>query len=172
MALSHSHEKRYEKSRTVVQFWLCECDCGNTSTVAAYHMKRNTVKSCGCLRDETVRNMRASKLANHPRKGKSETREYKLWASAKERAKKYGRDFNIDLEDIVIPEVCPVLGIRLSHGTGLMHAGSPQLDRRDNTKGYVKGNVFVISQRANAIKQNASVDMLEAVLNYMKGVNE
>ena len=29
-------------------FWLCKCDCGNTSVVLACHLKNGHVKSCGC----------------------------------------------------------------------------------------------------------------------------
>jgi len=46
---------------------------------------------------------------------------------------------------------------------------SPSLDRIDNTKGYVKGNVAVICYRANWLKNNANVKEIEAILRYMKG---
>jgi hypothetical protein len=44
----------------------------------------------------------------------------------------------------------------------------PSFDRWDNAKGYVPGNVFVISWRANRIKWDCSVAELEAVVAYMK----
>ena len=42
------------------------------------------------------------------------------------------------------------------------------LDRKVNALGYVKGNVFVISHRANRLKQDATADELAAILAYMK----
>jgi len=44
----------------------------------------------------------------------------------------------------------------------------PSVDRIDPTKGYIKGNVEVISWRANHLKNNATVEELEAIVNYMK----
>lgn len=78
-----------------------------------------------------------------------------MYNAAKSRATKVGREFNIDLADVVVPEVCPVLGINME---------SPSLDRIDSSKGYVKGNVRVISMRANMLKSNATIKELTLVL--------
>ena len=84
---------------------------------------------------------------------------------AKWRAKKKGLDFDITVNDISIPETCPVLGIPIHRGKNKLQAyGSPTIDRMDCSKGYVKGNVRVISHRANSLKSNASVSELRAVL--------
>lgn len=64
-------------------------------------------------------------------------------------------------EDISIPEFCPVLGLRLQHGSGKATDASPSLDRIDNTKGYVQGNVMVVSNRANLLKRDATPDELQ-----------
>jgi hypothetical protein len=81
---------------------------------------------------------------------------------AKQRAKRYGREFTITEADIVIPELCPVLGIELERGAGKPSGSSPCLDRIDNSAGYVPGNVHVISQRANARKHSYTVRQLAA----------
>jgi hypothetical protein len=86
---------------------------------------------------------------------------------ARSRAKKIGVEFDISFEDISIPEFCPVLGIKLERRDNVTE-NSPSLDRKDSSKGYVKGNVFVISYRANRIKHNATIDEVEAVLRYMR----
>ena len=91
-----------------------------------------------------------------------------LFRSAKKRAEQFGLDFTITVEDVVVPEVCPVLGIPLTIGIGKPHDGSPSLDRLDSKKGYVKGNVFVISWRANRVKYDATIDELRAVIRYME----
>jgi len=93
--------------------------------------------------------------------------EKRLFWSAKNRAKKRNLEFTIELNDIVIPEFCPVLGFPLEQGAENTW-NSPSLDRIDPLKGYIKGNVRVISHRANNIKTNASVEELEKVLNYVK----
>jgi hypothetical protein len=62
---------------------------------------------------------------------------------------------------IEYPKVCPVFGIKLSWEIGTTNMNSPSLDRIDPTKGYVKGNVMMISQLANAMKQNATPEQLK-----------
>lgn len=93
--------------------------------------------------------------------------EKRLFWSAKHRAKKQNLDFDIELSDIVIPECCPILGYKLEQGEENIHA-SPSLDRIDSSKGYVKGNIQVISHRANSLKSDATVEELEKLVNYLK----
>lgn len=76
----------------------------------------------------------------------------KLRNSAHTRAKKLGLPFDLARDDIVIPEFCPVLGIRLSRSTVHACDNSPSLDRVVPELGYVLSNVRVISLRANIIK--------------------
>jgi hypothetical protein len=81
-----------------------------------------------------------------------------LLRAAKQRAKRDGREFDIDLSDVVIPAVCPILGIEITPraGMGRMFPNSPSLDRIDPALGYIKGNVWVISWKANRMKHDAS----------------
>lgn len=93
-----------------------------------------------------------------------------LWQTAKARAKVTNQEFTIDVSDIIIPEVCPVLKIPLNVLTNNTHGAS--LDRVDNSKGYIKGNVAVISRRANLYKSNMTIDILKSLLNYMENFND
>lgn len=86
-----------------------------------------------------------------------------MWFAARNRARKSGLDFSIVPEDINIPEICPLLGIRLEISTGRHKDKSPTLDRIDNRRGYVPNNIWIISYRANRIKNDASIEELEAV---------
>lgn len=83
-------------------------------------------------------------------------------------AKKYGYDFNLSLDDIRIPDKCPVLNIPLFFTAGRRTENTPSLDRLDNNKGYVKGNVAVISWRANQIKRDASLEELRALVDFLE----
>lgn len=85
-----------------------------------------------------------------------------LHRSARNRAKYKGLDFTITKEDVVIPDVCPILGIPLSIAEGTMQPYSPSLDRKDNSKGYTPDNVWVISSLANTMKSSASIEQLAA----------
>ena len=81
--------------------------------------------------------------------------------SARTRCKKSGIFFDITREDIVIPEFCPVLGMKLipKRGAGRTQS-APSLDRKDPTKGYTKDNIQVMSDLANRMKQNATPEQL------------
>lgn len=94
-----------------------------------------------------------------------------LWRSARIRAEKRGLAFDLTVEDIVIPSHCPVLGLPLhvSDGTGFRDH-SPTIDRIDNAGGYVRGNIQVISWRANRIKCDATVDEMRKLLAYMEKI--
>jgi hypothetical protein len=77
---------------------------------------------------------------------------HSLRAAAK-RAPLKGVPFTIRFEDIEVPKICPVLGIVLNLGTrGGFKDSSPTIDRVIPERGYVCGNVAVISKRANTIK--------------------
>lgn len=85
-----------------------------------------------------------------------------MWAQAKKRAREKSLDFDITPDDIVLPDVCPYLGIQLKVNTktGCFSFDSYSLDRIDINKGYVKGNVEVISNMANSMKRNATKEQL------------
>jgi hypothetical protein len=86
---------------------------------------------------------------------------------AKKRAIQLGLEFNLELSDFLeIPAICPILGISLFRSGP--RDNSPQIDRVIPAKGYVKGNVNIISGRANRIKSDATIKELEAILKYMK----
>jgi len=52
--------------------------------------------------------------------------------------------------------------------TGTAGDNSPTLDRIDNTKGYTKDNIIIVSFKANTIKNSATIEELEKVLQYYK----
>jgi hypothetical protein len=87
--------------------------------------------------------------------------EYLIWYRAKQSAKEYKKDFDLSVEDIIIPTHCPYLGVELL--TNKEECYSPNyysIDRIDSTKGYVKGNIQIISRFSNTIKNNATIDQL------------
>lgn len=83
-------------------------------------------------------------------------------------AKKRGHEVTITEADIIIPKRCPILGIPIVMGSRTQKDGSPSLDRIDTSKGYIPGNVEVISWRANRLKSDASLAEVKAIYKYMK----
>ena len=97
-----------------------------------------------------------------------------LFESAQTRARQKGIPFEITLNDIEVPHTCPVLGLTLEKSSGKAKSNSPSLDRIIPEDGYIKGNIQVISYKANAMKSNATVAELFAfaewiVSNWNKG---
>jgi hypothetical protein len=87
-----------------------------------------------------------------------------IWGNLKARAKKQGIPFDLEESDVVAPECCPVLGIKLERSGGLGRLdSSPSVDRIIPSLGYVKGNVVVISYRANRIKNDATLEELRKI---------
>lgn len=110
------------------------------------------------------------------RKRNEYTREYRktydyrkiLRYMASARAKKAGVPFDLSLDDIVIPERCPVLGVVLIRGVGKATDNSPSIDRMNPALGYVRGNVTVVSWRANRIKNDGTAEEHEAIARFMR----
>lgn len=99
----------------------------------------------------------------------------KMLYSARARAKKYGIPFDITIEDIPeIPDRCPLLGIPLViwRSRNEHRTNSPSLDKIDPRLGYVKGNLWIISTRANQIKNDATPDeLMKVALGVAEQVN-
>ena len=91
-----------------------------------------------------------------------------LLIGAKKRAKNKKIDFDISIEDITVPVNCPILGIPIIRSDKKLSYNSPTIDRIDSSKGYIKGNIQVISHRANTLKSNASLEEVEKIYNWFK----
>jgi hypothetical protein len=122
------------------------------------------------LKNPTARRSYEKKYArNNP--------ESKMLRSAKARAKEKNLEFSIMRADIVIPVNCPVFGFLLEpgetiHGRGGGRPNSPSLDRIDNSKGYVPGNVRVISHMANMLKGACDAKQLRQFAEWILSTQE
>lgn len=94
--------------------------------------------------------------------------ESSLLHRAKHRAKRGGVPFAISLSDIVVPARCPVLGMKLHLGARKAGASSPSLDRIVPSRGYVPGNVAVISWRANLLKTDGTAEEHRKIAEYIE----
>jgi hypothetical protein len=139
-----SCEYNKDSSRsTGLQYWCRRCQKA--------HHKKNRIK-----------------YANHDKTKHRKDPRHRMLSGARKRAEQKGLDFNITLADICIPTPCPLLHIPIAVGERGFHAGSPTIDRKDPSKGYVPSNVWVVSWRANLLKNNATVEELETLLGSLK----
>lgn len=92
--------------------------------------------------------------------------------NARNRALRLGVPFSLTVDDIVIPETCPVLGIPLVIAGGQSRDCSPSVDRIIPDLGYIPGNIVVMSHRANTLKNNATPDELYSIAKWLEQAEE
>lgn len=92
-----------------------------------------------------------------------------MYQQVKGRAKRLEIEFNITKEDIIIPKICPILECEFIIGDKNDYRYTYSLDRVDPSKGYIKGNIRVISMLANTMKNSASKEQL---LKFSKNIVE
>lgn len=131
--------------------------------MATYRKEEMTTRKC--TKCDTVFKKTSEKvtLCNecNSNRVKSMSPEWRMHQRAKFRVKTTGKEFTIEVSDIVIPSHCPILGIPLeiqSKSGGTIN--SPSLDRIDSSKGYTKDNIQVISRLANQMKANADKEQM------------
>lgn len=157
--------------------------CGLSKPLEAFRLRkdtgthRNECKSCERKRYrqtkvDPVLSVETPRDPTNPREAK-EIAMKRMLSSARQRAKEKGLMFNLHYDDVQIPNLCPVLKIPLIPSVdGTMTDNSPSLDRLVPYLGYIKGNVKVISVRANKIKSDATSRELEAVLQFVRKIEE
>ena len=148
--------------------------CSKCSQLKIFDSKQRATKCIECSRKYSKEKAKKYYRAKPPKKGTYNTIENTLLISAKNRAIKKGIEFSIDYKDVVIPDRCPVLGIKINRfledtsQSNKSRASSPSLDRLDNSKGYVKGNVAVMSYRANVLKGQGTSKQHYQIAKWMR----
>jgi len=92
------------------------------------------------------------------------------WQASQRRAKRKKLEHSITLLQVLKlypkDDKCPVFKTPLIFGGGL-NEFSPSLDRINNLRGYIKGNVQWISARANSLKRDATAEELYTLANWI-----
>jgi hypothetical protein len=142
-------------------YWKCQCDCGKMTEVALSHLRFGTTTSCGYS-------------PCHASWKHGLTPSYILYSSAKHRAKIKNIPFNLELSDLPpIPEKCPVLDIPIliNKGPSANNGNGPSLDRIEPNLGYVRGNIRIISHRANTLKSNGTLEEFRKIVSDLENIN-
>jgi CRISPR/Cas system-associated protein Cas10 (large subunit of type III CRISPR-Cas system) len=141
---------------------ICK-SCNNIRTKKLYYKRKSQVR--------IVQKKYEQKIATLQRSDKILHSKY-LVKAARHRAKIKNVPFDITYKDIQIPDTCPILGIKLVKNITYLKDNSASLDRIDPIKGYVKDNIIVISNRANKIKQDASVEELLKIAQFYQNLEQ
>lgn len=86
----------------------------------------------------------------------------------KRKAAKYSKhDWKLAFNDLEWPLICPVLGTELDYFCSVRTENSVSFDRIDNDKGYIKGNVVIMSWRANRIKNDGTAEEHKKIADFL-----
>lgn len=156
--------------------WVCLCACGKETTAKYVGNEKRMLdrKSCGCA-TSALRSLAKTKHGAAAR-GVAD-KFYRLWVSAKARARDRAVPFELDFIAFRIWAMkllsdrgmaCPILGIEMRSNAVKRGPDSMTLDRVQPALGYVIGNLDLICHRANQLKNDATIDEVARVLQYMK----
>lgn len=131
------------------------------------HECRKHGLTCFRVLDNSCPHCVAERHAHRRSSNRAFNRLRELLHERKARAIVKGLPFEITVDDVrqMTPSHCPVLGIELTYGGPL--DSSPSIDRLDNTKGYTRNNVRIISTRANRIKSDGTAEEHRRVSEWM-----
>lgn len=85
----------------------------------------------------------------------------------KANATRNGDVFTVEFSELVFPEVCPILGIPIDYESEGVSEGSPSFDQIAAGRGYISGNVCVMSWRANRIKNNGTAEEHKKIAEWL-----
>lgn len=151
--------ERFEDSKCKRRVeWVCQCDCGEFTTVTGNHLRTGNTKSCGCLRKENLGEF--NKLRTLPRgvaafnamigrmKLAAEKRDHK-WQLTNEQVRHLTKQRCY---------YCGVKPLQTSHAEAYngdyVHNG---IDRVDNERGYTIDNVVSCCGKCNLMKRAMSL---------------
>lgn len=125
--------------------------CSHKCSYSSFNKKLKQRKEANI--DLQLKIRQQSSESYHRQKNKEINIKHYLIKYAKARANKKGLEFNITKDDIELPEFCPILQVKLSKDS---RRYGYSLDRINPKLGYIKGNIWVISQLANSMKWDST----------------
>lgn len=160
--------------------------CGEEKALEAFNRdstrsdgRRNRCRECDAqyfqqhYQDPMWRKNHIQRSKTRRQRLKNEAPEH-LWAedalaNARQRAKRghFLCDLDLDYVRSIVADTCPLLGFPLIYAQPKLSDNSPTLDRKNPTLGYTKGNVAVISHRANRLKSDSTIEELQTLLNNL-----
>ena len=132
-------------------YWECSCDCGNTTTVITAKLQNNTTKSCGCLLKRQGK--------NNPRYSGVGSITGSYVNNISMAAKHAGKEWNVSKEYLsnlyeTQNHACVLSGLQIGFGDSrrMYIKTTASLDRIDNSKGYIEGNLQWLHKEINKMR--------------------
>jgi hypothetical protein len=152
------------KNNRNINYHEVKCSCGEKFWLVSYNWRVSEQCPNCWLKIMSQNNIRHNE---------SQTIIGQLYYSAKKRAKKSGIKFNIKIEDIKIPKLCPVLNIELDNRIGVSkdrkpRFNAPSLDRINSNLGYIKDNITIMCYKANVLKKDGTSEEHLKVAKFME----
>lgn len=129
--------------------WECTCDCGIKKTVSAADLQKGKTKRCfSCSTIYLNKQRRSTPLTNT------------FWNKIERNGKVRSLEFTITKEEAYELYLeqggkCKYTNIPLLFPSSTTKSdGTASLDRIDNTKGYIKGNLQWVHKKVNQIKMD------------------
>lgn len=168
-----SEERKFNRTT-----WVCVCDCGKEVLVAGNALRNGNTKSCGCY-NRDVATERLYKLASEGKWGNSSPDAIsdnvainELYLHQYKRgAMRRGYAFELDGETFIklTSSDCYYCGakpkkvIKTTNHTYVYNG----IDRVDNSKGYIEGNVVPCCEKHNKEKRNVSVLVARKMIEFL-----
>jgi hypothetical protein len=157
-------------------YWECRCDCGTERPVNGPNLKNGLSKSCGCA--DTSGDNSPARRAARKRYGDNYVQKGSTWYAQAGgifvRARRAGLEIDFSsIHDLasylraIAPDRCPVFDMPFDRGTRGFSPWSPSVDRKNSAKGYVRGNLQIISMKANGMKSDATAVELRAFAEWI-----
>ena len=151
--------------------------CRVCSGVMGYYEIRRGCDRCkDCIRHRVIKKIIGGWVVALGKDSRKH-RMHNTLKAIKMKAKRRGIPFDISVADLDMPKLCPVFGVEIFYDKRklLMDGGSirnhpqiPSIDRLIPELGYVKGNVFVMSLKANIVKNNGTAEEHEKIAAFMR----
>lgn len=161
---NHRGEQLKESNRCAGKYITCiRCNQDKSPNDFSYNIRNNFTsgkkpycKRCGANERETIR---------RDKTWKSDAARV-LLNNSRQRAKSANIEHTITIKDIDIPDKCPIFGYELKREDKKTWKQAPSIDRIDNTKGYTKDNIIIVSRRANILKKDATPEELQMLSDF------
>jgi hypothetical protein len=128
--------------------WKCQCECGTIREVSQSHLVSG--KSTGCIKCSKL-NERSSQFTGY------EEISGNRFSDIKHKAIKRNYEFSVTIEYIwnlflLQERKCALSGVDICFGEKSKDYGTASLDRINNEKGYIEGNVQWLHKDINKMK--------------------